>query len=142
MAINKSTTGITKDSISGLISCTADAPIADPIKAKSISPLTPSQVTFLFLNIIKVAVAVPILLWNLFVPSTASGGIPLKNNAGTVSKPPPPAKVSRKPATMAVKNNNKSMSMESSEIGMSISFSASRFVAMMCRKFINVKRIA
>lgn len=45
--------------------------------------------------------AVPKTDWNLFVPSAASGGIPLHNKAGITSSPPPLAIESMNPATSA-----------------------------------------
>jgi hypothetical protein len=74
------------------------------------------------------------LLWNLFVPSTAKGGIPLKINAGTVSKPPPPARVSKKLATIAVKNNRKSTCIESSGISTCISFVYRERITLLLKK--------
>jgi len=55
-------------------------------------------------NIINVAVAVPMLDCNLLVANADRGGKPAIIKAGSVNKPPPPANVSRKPATMATKN--------------------------------------
>lgn len=49
---------------------------------------------------------------NLLVPSADSGGMPAKIKAGSAIKPPPPARVSINPASMAMKNKNDNSSIE------------------------------
>lgn len=83
---------------------TATVPMTEPIKAESIRYFTSGQLTFLFFSIIYVAVAVPTVPCSLFVPSADKGGIPLKTRAGRTISPPPPAKVSRKPAMRLARN--------------------------------------
>ena len=111
-AINKRTIGITKDRISVSINCTITVPITAPIKADFISGIFSDKLILFFLMRIKVAVAVPMLPCNLFVPSAAKGGIPLKIRAGIEINPPPPAKVSNSPATIAITNKRDNNSIE------------------------------
>ena len=61
-------------------------------------------------NIIKVAIAVPTEPCSLLVPNAASGGRPLITSAGKVISPPPPAKVSIKPAKIPTRNKKPKIS--------------------------------
>lgn len=81
-------------------------PSSEPAKAASIRFLTLLKLTFLALNIIRVAVPEPIELCSLLVPRAEWGGIPHTMRAGMVIKPPPPASVSIKPATNEAKRSN------------------------------------
>ena len=107
-----STTGISTDKAPLSINCTATLPSTDPKKAVSMSGLIRTGATLPFLTIIKAAVAVPTVLWNLLVPNAARGGAPARIRAGSVNSPPPPASVSRKPATTAIRNKNTRASAE------------------------------
>src|SRR5690554_4053270 len=91
-------------------------PMAEPIKADNINQRNEIQSSLPRLNNKKLEVATPTHACNLLVPRAASGGAPDSTSAGMVIKPPPPARVSRKPAHRATKNNSNNISAENSTV--------------------------
>ena len=116
IAIIVSTQGITKPSTAGSTNWMMIVPTADPINAVSIKPRKAGQSSLPRLNNKVLEVATPTQACNLLVPNAIRGGTPDNTRAGIVIKPPPPAKVSRKPAQIATINSKSKISVENSKM--------------------------